>query len=54
MDAILATVADGRQAIVDISREADKNTLISSLIYYLMLNPSTADLANPSCRGFQG
>jgi hypothetical protein len=29
MDAILATIADGRQAIVDIDREAGRNELIS-------------------------
>ncbi len=48
MDAILATIADGRQAIVDIDREAGRNELISGWIYYFILNPSTADPANPS------
>jgi hypothetical protein len=51
MDAILATVADGGQAIVDIGREAGKNKLISFLIYYLILNPSTAASAKPFCSG---
>ncbi len=35
MDVILATVANGRQAIVDINREAGRNKLISYLIIIL-------------------
>ncbi len=51
MDAILATVANGGQAPVDINREAGRNKIISHFIYYLILNPSTSALANPFCRG---
>ena len=36
MDVILATVANGRQAIVDINREAGRNELINPSIYYLI------------------
>jgi hypothetical protein len=54
MDAILATVADGVRAIVDIDREASRNKLISCLIYYFILNPKGVALANPFCRGSQG
>jgi hypothetical protein len=54
IDAILATIANSRQAIVDINREASRNKFISSLIYYLILNPSKAALAKPFCRGSWG
>jgi hypothetical protein len=33
MDAVLATIANGEQAIVDIDREAGRDKLISCLIY---------------------
>jgi hypothetical protein len=42
-DAILATIANGGQAIVDINREVARNKLIYCLIYYLMLIPSKED-----------
>jgi hypothetical protein len=54
MDAILVTIADGRQAIVHISREASRNKLITRLIYNLILNPSKATSPNPFRRGSQG
>jgi hypothetical protein len=54
MDAILATVAYDRQAIVDIDREASRNKSISCLIYYLILNPSMVASANPFRIGSQG
>jgi hypothetical protein len=54
MDAILATLADGERAIVDIDREAGRNKLISRLIYTLVLIPLTAASANPFCRGSSG
>jgi hypothetical protein len=37
MDAILATIANSGQAIVNINREAGRNKLISCSIYYLLL-----------------
>ncbi len=37
MDAILAVIAAGGRANVDIIREADRNKSISHLIYYLIL-----------------
>jgi hypothetical protein len=54
MDAILATIADGGQAIVHIDREANRNKLITCLIYNLILNPSKETLSNPFCRGSEG
>jgi hypothetical protein len=51
MDAILATIANGGRAIVDINREARRNKLISHFLYYLILNPLTATLAKPFRRG---
>jgi hypothetical protein len=51
MDAILATIADGGQAMVHIDREASRNTLIICLIYNLILNPSKETSPNPFCRG---
>jgi hypothetical protein len=39
MDAILATVADGGRAIVDIDREIGRNNLITRLINDILLNP---------------
>jgi hypothetical protein len=53
IDAILATVADGGRAIVDIDREAGRDKLISCLVYYFILNPSTAASANPFQKGSQ-
>jgi hypothetical protein len=54
MDAILANLSDGEQAIVGIDREASRNKLISCLIFTLILNPLTAALSNPFHRGSQG
>jgi hypothetical protein len=54
MDAILATIANGEPAIVGIDREASRNKLISHLIFTLILNPFTAALSNPFCRGSRG
>jgi hypothetical protein len=54
MDAILATIANGRQMIVDINKETGRNKLISCLIYYLILNPSTAASAKFFHRGSKG
>jgi hypothetical protein len=54
MDAILATVANAEQAIVDIYREAGRNKLIYHLIYTLILNPLMAALPNPFCRSSRG
>jgi hypothetical protein len=47
MNAILAIIADGRQAIVDIDIEAGRNTLFSHLLYNFMLKPSMAALPTP-------
>ena len=46
MDAILTTIVDGERAIVDIYR--GRNKLITCLFNDIILNPSTAALANPS------
>jgi hypothetical protein len=54
MDAILATIAAGEQAIVGINRETGRNKLTSCLIFSLILNPSTVALSNPFHKGFQG
>jgi hypothetical protein len=54
INAILATIANSVQAIVDIDREAGRNKLISSLINYFILSPSMVALADPFCRGSQG
>ena len=47
MDAIVATVVDGGQEIVDIDIEAGRNKLIFHLLYSFTLNPSTAASSNP-------
>ena len=47
MNAILAIIADGRQAIVDIDIEAGRNTLFSHLLYNFIIIPSTTALSNP-------
>ena len=54
MDAIVATVVDGGQEIVDIDIEAGRNKLIFHLLYSFTLNPSTAASSNPFWRGFWG
>ena len=54
MDATLAAPANGRQAIVDIDREAGRNKFISCLINYFILSPSMMALADPFCRGSRG
>jgi hypothetical protein len=54
MDAILATIANGEQAIDDIDREAGRNKLISCLTFTLILNPLTVASSNPFCRGSRG
>jgi hypothetical protein len=54
MDAILATVANGRQTIVDINRKAGRNKLISCSIYYFILNPTLVALADPFGSGSWG
>jgi hypothetical protein len=51
MDAMLDTVADSGQVIVDMDREAGRNKLISCFIYNLILNPLMGALANPLRRG---
>jgi hypothetical protein len=51
MGAILATVVNGGQVIVDIHREAGRTKFISRLLYHMILNPLTAALVNPFCRG---
>jgi hypothetical protein len=54
MDAILAIIADGEQAIVGIDREASRNKLFLHLIFTLILNPLTVALSNPFRRGSRG
>jgi hypothetical protein len=47
MNAVLAIIADGRQAIVVIYREGSRNKLISPLLYNFLLNPLMAASSNP-------
>jgi hypothetical protein len=54
MDAILATIANGGRAIVDIDREAGRNKLISCLSYYFILKPSEVASAKPFRRDSRG
>ena len=54
MDAIVATVVDGEQAIVDINIEARRNKLISHFLYNFILNPSMAASSNPFQRSSRG
>jgi hypothetical protein len=54
MDAMLDTVANSGQVIVDMDREAGRNKLISCLIYNLILNPLMGVSANPLRRGSWG
>jgi hypothetical protein len=54
MDAMLATIANGRQEIYHIDREAGRNKLIHCLIYHFKINPLMAALANTFCRGTWG
>ena len=49
MDAIVATIVDGGQVIVDIDREVGRNKLISQLIYNFI-----AASYNPYCRDSRG
>jgi hypothetical protein len=51
MVAMLATIANSRQTIVDINRVAGGNKLISCLLYYFILNPVVVAFANPFRRG---
>jgi len=51
MNAVLAIIADGGQAIVLIYREAGRKKLVSYSIYNCILNPSTATISNPLQRG---
>jgi hypothetical protein len=53
MDAVLATVANGGQAIVDIDREACRNKFISHILYHVTLHPSAAASTNPFHSGSQ-
>jgi hypothetical protein len=54
LDAILATIANGRRAIVVIYREAGRKKLISYSLYKFILNPSTSATFNPLQRGSHG
>jgi hypothetical protein len=54
MNAILAIIADGRQAIFDIDIWAGRNTLFSHLLYNFMLKPLMATLSDPLRRGSRG
>jgi hypothetical protein len=47
MEAILATIADGEQAIVGIDREASRNKLISCLIFDFNTKPFDGSLVQP-------
>ncbi len=54
MDAVLATIANREQVIVDIDRESGRNELNSHLSYTLILNPLTVASSNLFHRGSQG
>ncbi len=54
MDAVLAIIAKGGQAIILIYREAGRNKLISYSLYKFILNPSTSATSNPLQRGSSG
>ncbi len=54
MNAVLAIIANGGQAIVVIYREGSRNTLISPLLYNFILNPSMVASSNLFGRGSQG
>jgi hypothetical protein len=54
IDAMLATIAYVGQEIYSINREAGRNKLIYSLIYYFIPNPLMVALANPFRRGTWG
>jgi hypothetical protein len=56
MDAVLATIVHGGQAIIviDIEVEVVEINKITHLIYNLMLNPLKATSPNPFCKGSQG
>jgi len=54
MNTVLAIIANGGQAFVDINIEASRNKLISHLLYIFILNPSTVASSNPLRRGSQG
>jgi hypothetical protein len=47
INAVLAIIADGRRAFVDIGREAGRNKLISYLLYNFILNPLMVASSNP-------
>jgi hypothetical protein len=51
MDVVLAIIANGRQAIVVIYREAGRNKLNSYSLCKFILNPSTSATSNPLQRG---
>ena len=54
MNTVLAIIANGGQAFVDINIEASRNKLISHLLYIFILNPSTAASSNPLQRSSKG
>ncbi len=54
MNAVLAIIANGGQAIVVIYREGRRNELISPLLYNFILNPSMAASSNPFRIGSRG
>ena len=54
MDAVLAIIAKGGQAIILIYREAGRNKLISYSLYKFIVNPLTSATSNPLQRGSSG
>ncbi len=50
MDAVLTTIVASGQAPVQLNIEVDKHMLISTLIYWIYLNPLTAALYNVCTR----
>jgi hypothetical protein len=53
IDAMLATIANGGQAVADIISEADRNELNYCSMKYFVLNPLAEALAGPFRRGSQ-
>jgi hypothetical protein len=54
MNAVLAIIADGGQAFVDIDIEDGRNKLISNSLYNFILNPLMTASSNRLRRGFRG
>ena len=54
MNAVLAIIANGGRAFVDVDIEASRNKLMYHLLYNFILNPLTSASSNPLRRGSRG